>query len=190
MDQSTLNVFNTVLAARAETAVMEDEMLDHPLYPSFIINLEDSLRELLSIGWWFNTVRYKVQPDVFGQIHLPPNALSANPLPENTDLSFINGVLVDLQTGEPHNQPITLECRIKIDLEYLPPTAYQLIKTQTVLKSTGQFLSASDVTLQAKKELQLQTTLRTEHISQLGLNRLSNTNNLFHSRGNHGYRQW
>ena len=189
MNQTTLNVFNTVLAARAETAVMEDEMLDHPLYPSFVINLEDTINELLSKGWWFNTVKYKVQPDVFGQIHLPPNALSANPLPSCTDLTFINGVLVNLTTGEAHDQPITLECRVNVDLENLPPTAYQLVKTQTILKCTGQFLSASDVALHAKKEQELQTTLRAEQIVQLGLNRIDSTN-IHLQRGHHGHRQW
>lgn len=173
MAQNKLDIFNNILAARDELAVTEREMLDHPLYAQYSIRLDDALDLICSDYHWFNTVRMEIAPDVFGHILKPDNVLTANPEPHSADLAFMNGVLVDLRTGnEKFTSPVHIKAAVRVNIQHLPTLVYQLLKVRSILDATGQFLSGSDVQLALKKEDELKRRISSEDFNQMDPNRL------------------
>lgn len=102
---------------------------DYPTEDLAKVNLVTARRELLTHGWWFNTViKFTIKADANGRLKVPDNTLEF--IPDNPTLIWSGAYLMS-NTGETAlggSHP-TVQGKLKFDLEFnaLPYTVQQAV---------------------------------------------------------------
>lgn len=89
-----LDIINEMLGSTG-TAPITSENTTHPVYLAAGQKLNIVSRKLQMKGWWFNTSWITLTPNEYGEIITPQNALSVDPVDEDSTLVRRDNRLMD-----------------------------------------------------------------------------------------------
>lgn len=127
-----LEIINDMLAATG-TAALAEASTSHPLYKKADLKLEKINRLLQGPGYWFNKATRTLQPDVNGEVILPSNILSADPV-DTTITVVVRGYrLYDADNATfALNKAVEVDIVENVAITDLPPTAQALLQAWAV----------------------------------------------------------
>jgi hypothetical protein len=112
--------------------------------------VQDTMVEVQSRGWWFNTdYDYRLYPDERQMITMPPNTLKVDfgAHPEYRHKYIMRNLRI--YNTEDHSyiipEPVTADVIWLIDYEELPPEAYEYIAIRSMRKFQMHILGATDL---------------------------------------------
>lgn len=156
----------------------------HTKHPSLAIILpifDETRRECLSKGWWFNEFDYTLYPDAEGTIELPSQTLSFTPAPWPKITCAVRGSrLFNGDTLEyTWSGPIHGRIRIDVPFEELPETVANFIKWEVTVQAYQTDIGqTTDVDAWKLMSAQAGNAMLAEHLRQ----RRHNTRNTSQAR--------
>jgi hypothetical protein len=125
-----IRLINSMLATTGTAPLSASDTM-HPSYKAANAILEDVLEEFSSQELWFNTSIRVLTKDNDGRVLVPANTMTCDPTDGNKNYSIRGQFLFDNNNStDVINQDV--ECIIisKLDIEELPPAAYQYLRAQ------------------------------------------------------------
>lgn len=129
---TTLDIINNMLAATG-TAPVASSSTQHPSYLKADAALRIVNTDIQGRGHWFNTAKRTLRPAVNGEVVLPSNTLSVDPVDTSVEYVMRDGKLYD-QANATYNigKEVEVHHVTLVRVEDLPTTAQQLIRCTAV----------------------------------------------------------
>jgi len=126
-----LEVVNYCLKYLGERRVSSVDVR-HPTVNDVVLEVEDQVRALLSIGWWFNERTQLYYPDTEGKIAAPIDALML--AGAGIDVDVVDGYFWNIVSDtNVFSGPIEVTVRANMEFEQLPEVAAAYIKPTVAL---------------------------------------------------------
>lgn len=126
-----LQVVNYCLKYLGERRVSSVDVR-HPTVNDVVLEVEDQVRALLSIGWWFNERTQLYYPDSEGKIAAPADALML--AAKGIDVDVVDGYFWNIANDtNVFSGPIEVTVRANMELDQLPEVAAAYIKPTVAL---------------------------------------------------------
>lgn len=139
-EQSELSAVNILLVVIGDTVVNDLEVTNADVSAARVV-LADTRKEILSVGWWFNSeTGFVLTPDTDGFINLPANTLDVDSTSSGDAFVSRGGKLYDTANHTyTFTQPVTVDIVLDLDFPELPRAAYQCVTAQASLTFASNF---------------------------------------------------
>ncbi|CDK30105.1 tail tubular protein A [Burkholderia phage AMP1] len=176
MRLTQLDVVNQCLASMGETPLNSIDS-DHPFVAAALLKMKTTNTQEQAKGWWFNTDFISLQPDPnTGFVYVPADAINVNP-DEDGGAYVIRGrrLYNRFTSSYEFTRDVSVVLVREIPFDDLPMLANHMIAARTVLDFQNDYDGDGDKynKLGAAYQ-QVFTTLKAEHIRQVGANMLRN----------------
>lgn len=129
---TNLVIINDMLAATG-TAPVADANTAHPAYRKAHNKLTKEDMLFQARGWWFNRAQRTLKPDITGQVILPSNTLSADPVDTSKNYVIRGGKLYDMTEGTATiGVDVEVEITERVSIGDLPPEAQLYLQAAAV----------------------------------------------------------
>jgi len=139
------------------------------------------------LGWWFNTFKISLQPDINGNIPIPSDYLFVDPVDPTENYIVVNGKLydVDNQTFDfSDKESVELEVVLLIDFEKLPIPAQEYIVTKAEMEMQAKIFGGVTDNSLPQRETEAYLALLKHQ------NKAADYNVLYHPQIQEALRRW
>lgn len=167
-----LEVVNYCLKYLGERRVSSVDVR-HPTVNDVVLEVEDQIRALLSIGWWFNERTQTYYPDTEGKIAAPVDALMVSS--KDIDVDIVDGYFWNIATDtNVFTDPLVVTVRSNMGLEELPEVAAAYIKpTVALVLYTQEYGMENTAQVLMQQKLDAKMYLDRENINKRQYNSLN-----------------
>jgi len=126
-----LQIINIMLASTGVSA-LTDQDTQHPDYLVADAKLDEVINATLKLGFWFNTYFTTLTPEPSGEVLIPANTLSIDPVDRSVPLvqrgktSLFNTSTRD----RTYDQPVVVKVIEELAFDDLPPSALDYIRAK------------------------------------------------------------
>ena len=171
-----LQAVNNVLSVIGEAPLASLENVTSLDASAAITELSTAMLEVMTSGYWFNTIRVTASPNDDGEIALPITYLTIKPVDPRDLYILKGGRLYDVRNNTYQiSSPVELRVSVQLDWEDLPQQARTYIQDRAGrIYAQKQVGEKTMVLAAAQDERMSLAELQNENLRQLRVTRLDN----------------